>query len=115
MVEPGTKNKQEIAERERAIHEEDAAELARQRQEAGRRKVESDERRRLDELESKEQRERQVALAISVSVKRTGGGMRACAGALSRVSRALLFYTHPGGGRGTFATGDRSCPSRTAV
>lgn len=57
---------QEIAERERELREEAAAELTRERREAARRKVEEDAKRRADVVEVKFLREKQIALAREV-------------------------------------------------
>eukprot|EP00752_Nemacystus_decipiens_P002714 g2534.t1 len=56
----------EIAARERELREEEAAELARERQEAARRKVEREEKRRAHVAEAKTLREKQIALAREV-------------------------------------------------
>lgn len=57
---------QEIAVRERELREEETAELARERQEAARRKVARDAERKAEEAEAKFLREKQVALALEV-------------------------------------------------
>lgn len=57
---------QEIVARERELREEEAAELARERQEAARRKVEREAKRRAEEVEAKFLREKQIALAREV-------------------------------------------------
>lgn len=57
---------QEIAERERELREEEAAELARERHEAARRKVEGDAKRKAEEVEAKFQKEMQIARAMEV-------------------------------------------------
>lgn len=57
---------QEIAERERELREEEAAELARVRHEAARRKVEGDAKRKADEVEAKFLKEMQIAQAMEV-------------------------------------------------
>ena len=57
---------QEIAERERELREQEAAELARERHEAARRKVEGEAKRRAEEVESKFLKETQVAQEMEV-------------------------------------------------
>lgn len=69
---------QEIASRERELREEEATELARERQEAARRKVERERKRRADEVEAKFLREKQIALAQEVGVKQLQTKTRVC-------------------------------------